>query len=75
MTRMTDDELFEIGRRAYGMRPADYKGKLEGLAAERRALYEAGRQAAARDIRATDWAGREMFARIAEGSQEVAPPV
>jgi hypothetical protein len=38
----TDDELFEIGRRAYGMRPADYKNKLEGLAAERRALYEAG---------------------------------
>lgn len=38
----TDDELYEIGRRAYGIRPADYKNKLEGLAAERRALYEEG---------------------------------
>lgn len=42
MATPTDDELWEIGRRAYGIRPADYKNKLEGLAAERRALYEAG---------------------------------
>jgi hypothetical protein len=67
----TDDELYEIGSTAWV--EADHSDE-EPFAAERRALYEAGRQAAARDIRATpEFPGdltlsmREHYARIAEG--------
>jgi len=56
----TDDELYEIGGEAWN--DADRNGE-EPYAAERRALYEAGRQAAARVI-------REFNARIAEGKAD-----
>ena len=67
----TDDELYEIYEQA-----ATSDGWSSG--AGRRALYEAGRQAAARDIRADpgddDYAwqhqAREFYARIAEGKAD-----